>query len=106
MTNEIRQRKPLLESKNEGGEKVIDEHPGGEVKHGGPKEILRLLLLVTYFMASCCSCVTSSPERPNLTWIESLLLNFSAPLYIGITEIFTMHIWRSRNNHMVFLLRP
>ena len=33
------------------------EHPGGDVKHGGSKQLLRLALVIIYSFSSCCSCV-------------------------------------------------
>ena len=30
-------------------------HPGGDIKHGGATQILRLLLVIVYFMSSCFS---------------------------------------------------
>ena len=38
-----------------GNGKAVEAHPGGDIKHGGPVEILRLLLMVTYFLSSSCS---------------------------------------------------
>jgi len=49
----LRQRKTPAAKAAE--EKPVEEHPGGDVKHGGPKQILRLLLLLTYFMSCCFS---------------------------------------------------
>jgi hypothetical protein len=45
--------KPELEIKG----KAAEVHPGGDIKHGGPVEILRLLLMITYFLSSTCSYV-------------------------------------------------
>lgn len=39
--------------------KSAEGHPGGDIKHGGSVEILRLLLMVAYFLSSCFSYVYS-----------------------------------------------
>jgi len=31
------------------------KHPGGDIKHGGSKQILRLVLMVIYSLAACVS---------------------------------------------------
>ena len=36
------------------------EHPGGDIKHGGSKQLLRFLLAATYTLASCCSYASIS----------------------------------------------
>ncbi|KAE8449106.1 hypothetical protein EG329_008489 [Mollisiaceae sp. DMI_Dod_QoI] len=66
MANELRQRHiPKVEKPEttaEGG------HPGGEIKHGGTVQIVRLLLVVVYFFSSCCSiCATQFLGAP-LYW--------------------------------------
>lgn len=43
--------KPGLETNG----KAVEGHPGGDIKHGGPAEILRFLLMITYFLSSTCS---------------------------------------------------
>ena len=58
-TDTLRQRKPAQVDPIDDPivlGKVL-EHPGGDVKHGGPKELLRFLLVVIYFMSSCFSYV-------------------------------------------------
>jgi hypothetical protein len=60
-TSDLRKRtnlkpvKPGLEADGKAAES--EPHPAGEIKHGGPVEILRLLLMVTYFLSSTCSYV-------------------------------------------------
>ena len=39
------------------------EHPGGDIKHGGSKQLLRFALAATYTLASCCSYVPISAFR-------------------------------------------
>jgi len=34
------------------------EHPGGDIKHGGSKQLLRFVLAAIYTLASCCSYVS------------------------------------------------
>jgi len=43
-------------------------HPGGEIKHGGAAQILRLLLFLTYFMSACCSIVATQFIGAPLYW--------------------------------------
>jgi hypothetical protein len=57
---ELRQRQKPAKvevTKNEEGEEVI--HPGGKIKHGGPIQVLRFLLVVVYFFSACCSYVSA-----------------------------------------------
>lgn len=85
-----------------------EEHPGGDAKHGGPKQLLRLFLLLSYFMTCCCSYVFG------LLWLLGSMLNevtvsFSrnswAYRYTGIIETTTMPIWRSRSSPLGSSLR-
>ena len=58
MANEtLRQRQKGLPENGpvHAGETLVIEHPGGDVKHGGPKQLLRFLLFLTYFLSSCFS---------------------------------------------------
>ena len=56
MANEtLRQRKSVQEAVHGAGGGVTDEHPGGDIKHGRSKELLRLFLLLTYFLSSSFS---------------------------------------------------
>jgi hypothetical protein len=56
----FRQRGQPTQTENPGVEangKAVEPHPGGDIKHGGPVEILRLLLMITYLLSCCCSYV-------------------------------------------------
>ncbi|KAH8815676.1 acyltransferase-domain-containing protein [Xylogone sp. PMI_703] len=54
-----------------GVEKMVNEsHPGGKVKHGGFVQLLRLLLLLSFFMASCVTIVTTQLLGSPLYWIN------------------------------------
>lgn len=47
-----------------------DEHPGGDVRHGGPKQFLRFLLFVVYFWTCCVSIVIQEFLGIPLYWIN------------------------------------
>ena len=58
MANEVlrqRQKTGRAETVSDGGEKSVEGHPGGDVKHGGGIQLLRLLLFMVYNMGSCFS---------------------------------------------------
>jgi hypothetical protein len=58
MTKEtLRQRKPVqgTEPIEKEKEKVQEEHPGGDEKYGRGKQILRGLMIFTYFTSSSLS---------------------------------------------------
>lgn len=38
-----------------GGEKSVEGHPGGDVKHGGFIQLLRLMLFILYTFGSSCA---------------------------------------------------
>ena len=46
------------------GKTVVGYHPGGDIKHGGPVQLLRMLLFVTYSLLSCISYIFPS-AKPN-----------------------------------------
>lgn len=46
------------------------EHPAGEVKHGGPSQVLRMLLLVTYFLGCSVSIVVTQLIGSPLYWMN------------------------------------
>jgi hypothetical protein len=50
-----RQKTGQLEHIGDDAEKSVEGHPGGDVKHGGPIQLLRLLLFIVYACGSCCS---------------------------------------------------
>ncbi|KAG0652057.1 putative acyltransferase [Hyphodiscus hymeniophilus] len=53
--NPTKPDQPVVETKG----KTVEAHPAGDIKHGGPVEILRLLLVITYFLSSTFSiCLT------------------------------------------------
>jgi hypothetical protein len=53
MASELRQRHT---TKVEDPQAAVEVgHPGGEIKHGGAVQILRLLLVTVYFFSSCCT---------------------------------------------------
>jgi lysocardiolipin and lysophospholipid acyltransferase len=55
-TGKLRQRqKPATVTKAEVDTGQKAGHPGGDIKHGGATQILRLLLVIVYFMSSCFS---------------------------------------------------
>jgi len=60
-TDNLRQRQrtmpaPLPDFGGGTKEKVQEgeEHPAGEIKHGGPKQLLRFFTFVAYFWTCCC----------------------------------------------------
>jgi hypothetical protein len=56
MDNELKQRKVQEVTAVAGsGEKEATAHPGGDIKHSGSVQILRLLLVIVYFFSSCSS---------------------------------------------------
>ncbi|EKD20324.1 uncharacterized protein L3040_007331 [Drepanopeziza brunnea f. sp. 'multigermtubi'] len=50
--------------------KVELGHPGGEIKHHGLVQILRLLVAVFYFFSSCCTIVATQLLGAPLYWIN------------------------------------
>lgn len=68
MENEtLRQRHKAVQADSAIGKvgDAVEEHPGGHVKHGGPKQLWRLLLVLTYTFSSCVSYVIIRiPARP------------------------------------------
>lgn len=57
-TETLRQRKPVQGKEaidQDVGGNAVTEHPGGDVKHGGAKQLLRFLLVAIYFISSCIS---------------------------------------------------
>ncbi len=64
-SQELKQRRSVGEAVPDtvGGSDVKeseDEHPAGEVKHGGHIQILRLLLFTTNFVSCCVTWVLSA----------------------------------------------
>lgn len=98
-TGKLRQRqKPVTATKAEvdTGEKA--GHPGGDIKHGGATQILRLLLVIVYFMSSCFSY--ACPVLVGTFYCQKLtkIIGSSQPSSLvcrctGSTEIFTMPTW-------------
>lgn len=78
------------------------EHPGGDIKHGGSKQLLRFALAAIYTLATCCSYV---PNVSVLQYLLTILELLSRSLWeyrcIGITETFTMPTWHLPSNPMV-----
>lgn len=102
-TQKLRERvnlKPVSTEKPEVATngKAVEAHPGGDIKHGGSVEILRLLLMITYFLSSTCSYVRSPYWETPLTGVGSALRNSSGCLCTGTIRISTTPIWHSRNN--------
>lgn len=64
-TATVRQRKPSTANDTDVGtpdkyaqkQEQGQEHPGGDIKHGGLVQVLRIVALATYFYAACCSYV-------------------------------------------------
>lgn len=54
---DIRQRKkPATATASNGNIGTVEEeHPGGNIKHGGVAQVVRCLLLVTYFLGTSCT---------------------------------------------------
>jgi hypothetical protein len=50
----IRQRKKSAAAPN-GDAWTPEEHPGGDIKHGGIVQTVRALLFITYFLGGCCT---------------------------------------------------
>lgn len=50
-----RHRAGQPETKSDGGGKLVEGHPAGDVKHGGFIQLLRFLLFVIYNLGSCVS---------------------------------------------------
>lgn len=68
-TETLRQRKPARGKEGiDVGENVVTEHPGGDVKHGGPKQLLRLLLVATYLFSSTFSIFVTQFFGAPLYW--------------------------------------
>jgi lysocardiolipin and lysophospholipid acyltransferase len=66
-------------------EKAVEEHPAGKVKHGGVIQVLRCLLIVSYFLAGCCRYLQTNIMyfiKPS-NWINSIVTTqlIGAPLY-------------------------
>ncbi|RDL39341.1 Acyltransferase [Venustampulla echinocandica] len=77
-TETLRQRKPAAATDISVGtpdkyaqkQEQEQEHPGGDIKHGGFVQILRLVAFATYFLAASCSiCATQFLGVP-LYWIN------------------------------------
>jgi hypothetical protein len=95
-TQDLRKRVNLAPTEIPGVEtngKAVEGHPGGDIKHGGPVEILRFLLMITYFLSCCFSYVSFRCFKTWLTGIESASRSFLGYLCIGTTRISTMLIW-------------
>ena len=62
-TQQLRERVKLTHVEKPGvetnGKAVEEAHPAGDIKHGGPVQILRLLLMLTYLLSSILSYVRS-----------------------------------------------
>jgi lysocardiolipin and lysophospholipid acyltransferase len=84
MATELRQRQKTAKV-SEGTEEVVKVgHPAGNIKHGGPVQVLRLLLFVTYWLSSCCSYVRSTSNFGKLLTCPGLLSpSYLEHLYIG-----------------------
>lgn len=54
-TDSLRQRRPIPGDGPVVKEKVQEEHPGGDAKYGGPKQVLRLLVIMAYWLATSTS---------------------------------------------------
>jgi hypothetical protein len=57
---EIKQRRRDMASSKSVPRTAVKEadeevHPAGDIKHGGPKQLLRFFLFTTYFMGGCFS---------------------------------------------------
>jgi len=71
METELRQRRKGAQVPEAAVEEEASKgHPGGKIKHGGAAQILRLLLVVTYFMSACCSIVATQFIGAPLYWIN------------------------------------
>ncbi|KAG8630986.1 hypothetical protein KVT40_000126 [Elsinoe batatas] len=72
----MRQRKPLASLQPNGHlvhelkHAPEDDHPAGPVKHGKPKEILRIFLFALYFFGSCLFIHSSQILGIPLYWID------------------------------------
>ncbi len=69
MATELRQRNTAAKSKEPKTEDNFEQgHPGGEIKHGGGIQILRLLAIIVYLFSLCLTYVFSlRPARTKLT---------------------------------------
>ncbi|TVY67356.1 putative acyltransferase [Lachnellula suecica] len=47
-----------------------EEHPGGDIKHGGATQVVRFFLLITWFLGGCCTIVTTQLIGAPLYWIN------------------------------------
>jgi len=71
MDNELKQRwKQEISSVAGDGETGTTAHPGGDIKHGGSVQILRLLLVIVYFFSSCFSIVATQFIGAPLYWVN------------------------------------
>ena len=107
-TAELRRRGQPTQTEKPGVDangKTVEPHPGGDIKHGGPVELLRLLLMITYLLSSCFSYVPCRWQRKSLTNIESASRNSLGCLSTGTTRTSIMPIWPSRNSPSEYLLR-
>jgi hypothetical protein len=58
MVNDTLRQRPKArqaERISDGGEKSVERHPAGDIKHGGFIQLLRLILFIVYNMGSCVS---------------------------------------------------
>lgn len=77
----LRQRKMDVAATN-GTTGTADEHPGGRIKHGAATQVLRCLLLVTWFLGGCCTYVRLQLTKPSLTLYRICATQFlGVPLY-------------------------
>ncbi|CZT53371.1 related to acetyltransferase [Rhynchosporium secalis] len=71
MATGLRQRNASPKTKAPTTEAKVDtEHPGGHIKHSGPVQVLRLLLVILYFFSSCCTIVATQFLGLPLYWIN------------------------------------
>lgn len=57
-TQNLRQRQKVAEESKSGldsSERAVDGHPGGDIRHGGPAQLLRFFVFLTYFLSSVCT---------------------------------------------------
>lgn len=64
-TETLRQRQKAghADGITDNGERSVEGHPGGDVKHGGFIQLLRLILFIVYTYGSSCALVLSLQDR-------------------------------------------
>jgi hypothetical protein len=105
MATELRQRQKTAKVSEDTEEAVEVGHPAGNIKHGGPVQVLRLLLFMIYWWSSCCAYVRSpsnfwkTADMPRIVVTQFL----GAPLYWINKDLYYAYMALTKQSFGIFV---